>query len=111
LGFDTVYAMSDRQDDRRVGVKSSALFFGQYAAGAVGVFFALTAGLLAYLSVFSHLHWSFWLAWSLAVAGWVGQYVRLAQPEPPPSVYGEIFRQNVWLGFILLVGMVSGSLL
>ena len=110
LGFDTVYAMADREDDRRLGVNSSALFFGEYAADAVGVFFALTAGLLAYLGMIELLHWTFWLAWWIAVIGWVGQYIRLSQPEIPPVTYGEIFRQNVWQGSILLAGMVLGSL-
>jgi 4-hydroxybenzoate polyprenyltransferase len=110
LGFDTVYAMADREDDRRLGINSSALFFGQYAADAVGVFFALTAGLFAYLGMVDGFHWTFWLAWWIAVIGWVGQYLRLSQPEIPPTTYGEIFRQNVWLGLILLAGMVVGVL-
>lgn len=110
LGFDTVYAMSDREDDRRVGINSSALFFGKYAADAVGIFFALTAGLLAYLSLVMGLHWGFWIAWAIAVVGWVGQYIRLSTPEIPNSIYGEIFRQNVWLGLILLSGMILGAI-
>nr|WP_287127775.1 UbiA family prenyltransferase [Candidatus Cyanaurora vandensis] len=39
MGFDTVYALADREDDLRVGVRSSAIFFGQYAVLAVGGFF------------------------------------------------------------------------
>lgn len=110
MGFDTVYAMSDREDDRKIGINSSALFFGSYAAEAVGIFFALTAGSLAYLSLITGLQWSFWMAWVIAVTGWVGQYIRLSMPEIPNSAYGEIFRQNVWLGFILLAGMILGSI-
>ena len=51
LGFDTVYAMSDREDDRRIGINSSALFFGDHAPIAVGIFFAGTAGLLVGLGI------------------------------------------------------------
>lgn len=109
FGFDTVYAMSDREDDRRVGVNSSALFFGDRAAEAVGVFFALSAGLLAWLGVVMRLQPVFWLTWIVAVVGWGWQYVRLRQPVPN-AVYGEMFRQNVWLGFILLAGMIGGIL-
>ncbi|WP_269432863.1 4-hydroxybenzoate solanesyltransferase, partial [Crocosphaera watsonii] len=61
LGFDTVYAMADREDDQKIGVNSSALFFGKYAGEAVGVFFAITAGLWAYLGVIMHLNLGFWL--------------------------------------------------
>ncbi|WP_448571691.1 4-hydroxybenzoate solanesyltransferase [Trichothermofontia sp.] len=106
LGFDTVYAMADREDDRRLGVNSSALFFGDWAPQAVGLCFAGTAGLLAALAIGMAMHWSFWMSWGVALGGWVWQYRRLLQPTP--EVYGKIFRQNVWLGFILLAGMVAG---
>lgn len=108
LGFDTVYAMSDREDDQKIGVRSSAIFFGDYAADAVGVFFAGTIGLLAVLGVFMQLHLGFWLAIAIATVGWVWQYTRLRQQDLPKPVYGEIFRQNVWLGFIVLFGMIIG---
>lgn len=110
LGFDTVYAMSDREDDLKIGVNSSAIFFGKYAADAVGMFFAGTAALLAYLGVILGLTFGFWGCWAIAVGGWVWHYTRLKQPDLPKPAYGEIFRQNVWLGFILLTGMIVGSL-
>jgi 4-hydroxybenzoate polyprenyltransferase len=109
LGFDTVYAMSDREDDRKIGVRSSALFFGDYAADAVGVFFAGTVGLLLRLGIVMQLHLGFWVAMAIATIGWAWQYTRLRQQDLPKPVYGEIFRQNVWIGFILLAGMIAGS--
>jgi len=110
LGFDTVYAMSDREDDAKIGINSSALFFGDYSAFAVGVFFALTAGLFAYLGVLMELTLGFWVSWGVAIMGWIWQFSRLLQPDLDKSVYGAIFRQNVWLGFILLFGIVVGLL-
>lgn len=110
LGFDTVYAMSDREDDRKIGVRSSALFFGDYAADAVGVFFAGTVGLLARLGVVMQLHLGFWIAIAIATVGWAWQYTRLRQEDVPKPVYGEIFRQNVWIGFVVLAGMIAGTL-
>jgi 4-hydroxybenzoate polyprenyltransferase len=110
LGFDTVYAMSDREDDRRIGINSSALFFGKYAAEAIGIFFALTAGSLLYLGLIMGLHWIFWLAWIVAVVVWVGQYIRLTIPDIPNETYGELFRQNVWIGFIILGGAIAGAI-
>ena len=110
LGFDTVYAMSDREDDRRIGINSSALFFGDYAAVAVGIFFTGTVFLLGWLGIVMQLHLAFWVALLLATASWGWQYVRLRDPQILDSAYGEIFRQNVWIGFMLLVGMISGIL-
>ena len=108
LGFDTVYAMSDRDDDRKIGIQSSALFFGDRAPEAVGIFFVATAGLLARLGFVMHLHLGFWISLSMAISLWIWQYTRLRQPDIPKPVYGEIFRQNVWIGFILLAGMITG---
>ena len=107
LGFDTVYAMSDREDDRLLGVNSSALFFGEYAANAVGIFFFLTAVLLGLLGIEMELHIGFWIALGTATIFWFTQYGKLRQ-EDILKPYGQIFRQNVWIGFILLGGMIIG---
>ncbi|NEQ75211.1 MAG: 4-hydroxybenzoate solanesyltransferase [Okeania sp. SIO2C9] len=107
LGFDTVYAMSDREDDRVLGVNSSALFFGEYAANAVAIFFFLTAVLLGVLGIEMELHFGFWIALGIATVFWSIQYGKLRQEEVLKP-YGQIFRQNVWIGFILLAGMITG---
>jgi len=109
LGFDTVYAMSDREDDRLIGINSSALFFGDYAADAVGIFFAGTVLLLGWLGVVMQLNFAFWISLLLTTLGWVWHYIRLRNPQLPQLTYAEIFRQNVWIGFLLLVGMILGS--
>ncbi|HEY9646724.1 MAG TPA: 4-hydroxybenzoate solanesyltransferase [Chroococcidiopsis sp.] len=110
LGFDTVYAMADREDDRRIGVKSSALFFGRLAAPAVGVFLAGAALLLAVLGKVMSLGLGFWLTLAIATLAWLWQYNELRPKAPHASVYGRIFQQNVWIGFLLLVGMIWGAL-
>ena len=106
LGFDTAYAMSDKEDDEKIGVNSSARFFGKYAADAIGIFFAITSTLLIYLCLVMHLSPLFWLVLGIAVVSWLWQYLRLRQKIPQASVYPQIFRENVMLGFILLIGMV-----
>lgn len=111
LGFDTVYAMADRADDERVGVNSSARFFGDYSPVAVGVFLAGSALLLAKMGVLLALSWPFWLGLVIVVAGWGWHVYQLRAAHPEPSLYGGIFRQNVWLGFVLLVGIELGLLL
>ncbi len=109
LGFDTVYAMSDREDDLKIGINSSAIFFGKYAPEAVGLFFLVTAVLMAYLAVSLQLNLVLWLSLLAATLGWMWQYLRLRDPALPRLVYGQIFGQNVWIGFILLGGMIVGS--
>jgi len=108
LGFDTVYAMADREDDRRIGVNSSALFFGKHAPLAVGVFFAVTTLLLAIEGAFLELNWVYWVTVGVAAIAWIRETWKLTPKQPPPSTYGKIFGENVWLGFLLLAGMIFG---
>jgi 4-hydroxybenzoate polyprenyltransferase len=110
MGFDTVYAMSDREDDLRLGVNSSAIFFGENAANAVGFFFVGTVGLLAAMGINLHLHIGFWMAISAAAILWFLQYSQLRNADIPKLVYGQIFRQNVWVGFVILAGMIVGEI-
>ncbi|MEG4517781.1 MULTISPECIES: 4-hydroxybenzoate solanesyltransferase [unclassified Microcoleus] len=109
LGFDTVYAMSDREDDLRLGVNSSAIFFGDNAANAVGFFFVGTVGLLVAMGINLHLHIGFWMAISAAALLWFLQYSQLRKADILKPVYGQIFRQNVWVGFVILAGMIVGE--
>jgi len=110
MGFDTVYAMSDREDDLRLGVNSSAIFFGDNAPNAVGFFFVGTVGLLAAMGINLHLHVGFWMAISAAAILWFLQYSQLRNADLPKLVYGQIFRQNVWVGFVILAGMIVGEI-
>jgi 4-hydroxybenzoate polyprenyltransferase len=110
LGFDTVYAMADREDDQRIGVHSSARFFGQYAAHAVGTCFASAALLFAWLGSTMGLSSAFWLTLAMSGCFWAWQSWQLHQTHLSPTTYGQIFRQNVGIGFLLLVGLIAGCL-
>lgn len=109
LGFDTVYAMPDQDDDRRLGVNSAALFFGDYTPRFVGLCFMGTWLLLIWLGLLLLLAWPYWIGLAVALLLWSRQYYLLSRYNPPLRLFGQIFRQNVLLGFILLVGMISGS--
>ena len=110
LGFDTGYALSDREDDLKVGINSSAIFFGKYTPEAIAVFYAITIALMTYLGILLSLGLAFWFSLALASAGWIWQYIKLRQPDISRSLYGKVLGQNVWLGFILLTGMIIGCL-
>lgn len=109
MGFDTVYAMSDKEDDLKIGINSSAIFFGDFVADAVGLFYALTAGLFAYLAVVNGFSFVFGVTWFLSVILWVGQYVQLRFNSRESINYNGIFGQNVLIGFILLLGIIGGG--
>ena len=111
LGFDTVYAIPDREFDARLGVNSSARFFGRRTPQAVTLFFAVAVVLLGLTGWVMALSWPYWVTLVLAIVVWGREGYLVSLYKPPPSLYGRIFRQNVLLGFALLGGMVLGLLL
>jgi len=106
FGFDTVYAMSDREDDRRLGVRSSALSLGERAPGAVALCYGATALLLALAAAIQGVGPLFWPLWLLAGGGMLREARRLRRPDLPRSAYGLHFRHQVWLGGLLLLALV-----
>lgn len=109
LGFDTIYAMPDRSDDRRLGVNSSALFFGRYVEWAIAVFLIGTIVLLGVLGNYLGLHWGYWICVGIVSVLWGREVWMLRRSaQLPAKIYGQLFRENVWIGFILLAGMVLG---
>ncbi|MFU8878307.1 MAG: 4-hydroxybenzoate octaprenyltransferase, partial [Wenzhouxiangellaceae bacterium] len=109
LIYDTEYAMADREDDLKVGVKSTAILFGRYdvpvIAGLMGLF---TAGLVLFgLRFLPHP------AWFAGVAIAFGllqiQLWRIRQRDPQACF--RAFLSNHWVGFTLFAGMLGALLL
>ena len=117
FGFDTVYAMADRDDDRRVGVRSSALSLGGSAPLAIGICYGLTLVGLAIAAAMVGVNPAFWLLWALACFG-MGREVLLLQraetserrggPAKSRGFYGQQFAAQVRLGGLLLLALVIG---
>ena len=108
FGFDTVYAMADRDDDRRVGVRSSALSLGARAPLAVALCYGATVLLLGLAAALQGVNGWFWPLWLLAGLGMQRQATLLRQPDLPRSAYGLHFRRQVQLGALLLLALVIG---
>ena len=111
FGFDTIYAMPDRPDDRKLGINSSALFLGRHAAVAIALCFLGCFGLLLWMGILEQLHWAYWISLAVSLGLWMRQSWILRQDPLPFKVYASFFRQNVTIGFILLLGMIAGELL
>ena len=110
LGFDTVYAMPDRDDDRKIGINSSALFFGRHVENVITYIFAFTALLWAYLAIIMQLNFFFWISWFIASAMWFRQCILLRSPSISQKLYEQIFKENVYLGLILLAGIITNNI-
>ena len=108
FGFDTVYAMADRADDRRVGVRSSALSLGDAAPTAVGLCYGATALLLALAAQLQGVGAGFWPLWLLASGGLLREAWLLRRPDAPRSAFGLHFQHQVQLGALLLLALLIG---
>jgi len=108
FGFDTVYAMADRPDDARIGVRSSALSLGALAPNAVGLCYGATAVLLAIAAGLQGVTPVFWVLWLVASAGLLREAWLLRRPDLPRSAFGLHFRHQVLLGSLLLLALVIG---
>ncbi len=109
FGFDTVYAMSDREDDRRIGMRSSALTLGTAAAAVVALCYAVTAVALAGAALSRGIATPpFWLLWGVAALAMQREAALLRQPALPRGAYGTHFSHQVLLGGLLLLALVVG---
>ncbi|MFN5161699.1 MAG: 4-hydroxybenzoate polyprenyltransferase, partial [Cyanobacteriota bacterium] len=112
FGFDTVYAMSDREDDQRLGVRSSALTLGRAAPLTVALCYALSCvALAAAAGLAGNASAPFWGAWAVAAAGMQREALALRRQNLPRSVYGRHFARQVLLGSLLLFALVLGRAL
>ena len=104
VSYDTVYAMVDRDDDVRVGIKSTAILFGHADRAMVAAMQASTVAALALLGVRLQFGIAYFLGIAVAGALFVYQQ-RLIRDRKPANCFAA-FRNNVWVGFALFAGTV-----
>lgn len=108
IAYDTAYAMVDRDDDLRLGLRTSAITFRRYDVLAIAVSYALLLFSQLWVAYLAQLNDWFWLGWigALVCAIYHLSLVRTRQRE----ACFEAFRHNNWLGAFLFLGIVLGLL-
>jgi len=108
IAYDTEYAMVDREDDLRIGIKTSAITFGRYDVAAVMACYAIALAILAYAGWSLHLAWPYYLGLA-AAAGVAGYHYTLIRQREPAQCF-KAFLHNNWFGAAVFAGMVAGTL-
>ncbi len=103
VAYDTAYAMVDREDDRKVGIKSTAILFGAYDRILIGVFHALTLVLLAVAGGIAGRGMLYYVGLGLA-AGLAGYQQVLIRGRNPDGCF-KAFLNNSWFGAAVFVGL------
>jgi len=109
LGYDTIYAHQDKEDDALIGVKSSALRLGERTRPWLAGFYAGAAALLAAAGLAAGLGWPFLLAVALVAGHFAWQLAGLDTEDPADCLMR--FKSNRFVGWIVLAGLLADSAL
>ena len=104
VAYDTLYAMVDREDDIRVGIKSTAILFGNADRFMIGVLQAST--LITLLLLADKLSYGILFDGSLVAITLLFAYQQRLIVKREPEGCFRAFANNVWVGFALFVGVV-----
>lgn len=103
VAYDTEYAMVDREDDLKIGIKTSAITFGRFDVAAVMVCYGAALALLGWVGYGLQMGWMFY-AGLAAAAGIAGYHWTLIRTREPAKCF-KAFLHNNWLGMAIFVGL------
>ncbi|MBA2656148.1 MAG: 4-hydroxybenzoate octaprenyltransferase [Tatlockia sp.] len=104
ISYDTQYAMVDKDDDLRIGVKSTAILFGSYARSFISLFQILFHLLWLVVAIYLGFSFSFYLFWITAGALLFYQQRLLGKNDRPS--YLQAFNSNSYYGLIMWLGLI-----
>ena len=111
FGFDTVYAMADELDDKKIGLNSSALSLGDKSLNAVSLSYLLSCIFLGIGAFKANLGLLFWPFWLLATFGMQREIYLLKFKPKGIKASGKHFKNQVWLGSLILMGMILSKII
>ena len=106
IAYDTAYAMVDRDDDLRLGLRTSAITFGQYDVVAIAISYGMLFLSQLWVAQLANLSNYFLLGWFPALACAI-YHLRLVSTRNRDNCF-KAFRHNNWLGGFLFLGIVLG---
>ena len=109
IAYDTEYAMVDREDDLKIGIKTAAITFGRFDVAAVMACYALTLGIIGWLGALRHVGWPFY-AGLLVAAGIMGVHYTWIRERDRMRCF-KAFLHNNYVGLAIFSGIVLDFLL
>ncbi|NBD20793.1 4-hydroxybenzoate octaprenyltransferase [Aquabacterium fontiphilum] len=110
LAYDTEYAMVDRNDDLKIGIRTSAITLGRFDVAGVMAFYALCIGCWAIAGIQMGLNGG-WYALGLAAAGAQALYHGWLIRGRAREACFQAFRLNHWLGMTVWLGVAAEATL
>ena len=109
IGYDTIYAHQDAEDDALIGVKSTARLFGARTREALMIFYGLAVVLIAAALWRGGVHWPAWLGLA-AFAVHLGWQIRRLEISDP-ALCLRLFKSNRDAGLLLFAGLLVDALM
>lgn len=106
IAYDTAYAMVDRDDDIRLGLRTSAITFGRYDVIAIGLSYTILFLSQLWVANLAGLSNYFLIGWFAALACAI-YHLKLVSTRKREECF-QAFRHNNWLGGFLFLGIVLG---
>ena len=104
LAYDTEYAMVDRKDDLRIGIRSTAITFGRFDVAWIMGFYMLMLALMGYVGHVLNLAWPYYFG-LMSALGVVFYHYQLIKNREEAKCF-KAFLHNNWLGAILFFGIL-----
>jgi 4-hydroxybenzoate polyprenyltransferase len=106
IAYDTAYAMVDREDDIRLGLRTSAITFGRFDILAIAASYGILFLSQVWVAQLVNLNNYFYVGWGLAIACAI-YHLKLVSSRQRDDCF-KAFRHNNWLGGFLFLGIVLG---
>lgn len=108
VAYDTIYALQDKQDDLKVGVKSLAIKLGEAANQVVWVLYRIAACCLFIVGLITYMNWGYYILMGLATYHlyWQAETVDIHDPKDA----GKKFRSNLQYGLLVLLAVWIGKI-
>lgn len=107
IAYDTEYAMVDREDDLKIGIHSSAIFFGRYDVVAIMSCYAAMLSILAIVGFMLKLAWPYFMGLGVA-AMLAGYHYTLIKARQRADCF-KAFLHNNWLGAVIFAGILASG--
>ncbi|MBR0847564.1 4-hydroxybenzoate octaprenyltransferase [Bradyrhizobium diazoefficiens] len=109
IGYDTIYAHQDSEDDALIGVKSTARLFGVHTSQALVLFYALAVMLIGVALASGDVRWPAWLGLAAFAAHLAWQIKRLQIGDPALCL--RLFKSNRDAGLLLFAGLLADAVM
>jgi 4-hydroxybenzoate polyprenyltransferase len=109
IGYDTIYAHQDTEDDALIGIKSTALLFGAHTRPALVAFYGLAVVLIGVALALCGARWPAGVGLAAFAAHLIWQIVRLDIADPALCL--RIFKSNRDAGLLLFAGLLIDAVL